>query len=300
MLAGFNRTGGSDPAIDHPYQLQPGAYYRRRLYRHAADSCRRCAGEHDHRLNPAPSTTCTGAPVYTAVNGSGSFTVSGLTVPASSSCTVSFSVTAAQAGIYANTIPAGGISGSTGASTKPATASLNVASPNPATIAKTFTTNPILPGGTTTLSFTLTNPNTGTAINSVGFIDSLPNNITVAATPNITNTCGGTGTAAAGSASISLDTNGNPRQRQLHGDCECDRHGSRHLPEHHRPGRRRRRHRQHGIRHLDNHGPLVIGNTFLTNPVQQATATTLQITLSNPNNFTVSGAAFLDTYPIGR
>jgi uncharacterized repeat protein (TIGR01451 family) len=250
---------------------------------------------------PAPSTTCTGVPVYTAVNGSGSFTVSGLTVPASSSCTVSFSVTAAQAGIYVNTIPAGGISGSTGASTKPATASLNVANPIlPPTIAKTFTTNPILPGGTTTLSFTLTNPNTGTAINSVGFIDSLPNNITVAATPNITNTCGGTVTAAAGSASISLNTNGTI---PANGNCTVTVNVTGTVP---------------GIYQnttgqvvgdagtgntasatLTIMAPLVIGKTFLTNPVQQATATTLQITLSNPNNFTVTGAAFLDTYPTG-
>jgi uncharacterized repeat protein (TIGR01451 family) len=250
---------------------------------------------------PAPSTTCVGAPVYTAVNGSGSFIVSGLTVPAGSSCNVSFTVTAVQAGIYVNTLPAGGISGSTGASTAPATASLTVANPIlPPTIAKTFLTNPILPGGTTTLRFSLTNPNAGTAIGSAGFTDSLPNNITVAPTPNISNSCGGTVTAVAGSAFISLNTNGTipagsnctlsldvtgstpgiyqNTTGQVEGDTGTGNQAS---------------------ASLTIMAPPVVEKTFLTNPVQRGAATTLRIILSNPNNFTVTGAAFLDTYPSG-
>jgi uncharacterized repeat protein (TIGR01451 family) len=251
-----------------------------------------------------PSTTCTGAPVYTAVNGSSVFTVSGLTVPASGSCTVSFMVMAAlgqAAGIYVNTVPAGAISGSTGASTTPATASLTVANPIlPPTIAKTFLTNPILPGGTTSLRFTLTNPNAGTAIGSAGFADSLPNNITVAATPNISNTCGGTVTAVAGSASISLNTNGTV---PAVGSCtvSVDVTGT-------VPGIYQNTTGQvegdtgTGNRASDSltiMAPLIVQKLFLTNPVARATATTLQITLTNPNNFAVSSAAFLDTYPTG-
>ena len=250
---------------------------------------------------PAPSTTCAGAPVYTAVNGSGSFAVSGLTVLANSSCNVSFTVTAAQAGIYVNTVPTGGISGSTGASTAASTASLTVANPIlPPTIAKTFITNPILPGGATTLRFTLANPNAGTAIGSAGFTDSLPSNITVAATPNITNTCGGTVTAVAGSSSISLNTNGTI---PANGNCTVtvDVTGT-------VPGIYQNTTGQvEGDTGTGNQAsatltimaPLVVGKTFLTNPVQRATATTLQITLSNSNNFNVTGAAFLDTYPTG-
>lgn len=250
---------------------------------------------------PAPVTTCGGAPVYTAVNGSGSFTVSGLTVPANNSCNVSFTVTAVQAGIYVNTVPASAISGSTGTSTTPATASLTVAnSILPPTIAKTFSPNPILPGGTTTLSFTLTNPNAATAIGSAGFADSLPNNLTIAATPNITSTCGGTVTAAAGSASISLNTDGTipaagsctvsvdvtgtvagiyqNTTGQVEGDTGT---GNR------------------ATASLTIMAPLIVQKQFLTNPVARATATTLQVTLTNPNNFGVTGAAFLDTYPTG-
>src|SRR5581483_7945274 len=56
-----------------------------------------------------------------------------------------------------------------------------------------------------TLSFTITNPNTASALSGVAFTDNLPAGVVVAAIPNATGSCGsGTITATAGSGTIGL------------------------------------------------------------------------------------------------
>ena len=60
----------------------------------------------------------------------------------------------------------------------------------PPTIAKVFGPPGILVGGTTTLTFTLINPNAGTALTGVAFTDTLPPG-PVVATPTGASTCGG-------------------------------------------------------------------------------------------------------------
>lgn len=77
--------------------------------------------------------------------------------------------------------------------------------PSPATITKTFGATTISMNGSTSLTFNLANPNTGSALTGVGFRDSLPAGLVVA-TPNaLSGSCGtGTITATAGSGSISL------------------------------------------------------------------------------------------------
>jgi LPXTG-site transpeptidase (sortase) family protein len=74
-------------------------------------------------------------------------------------------------------------------------------------INKNFAPDPIPALGVSTLTFTLTNPNSSTALNSVGFSDTFPSSpgaMVVAASPNPTNTCGGTFTAVAGAGSVTL------------------------------------------------------------------------------------------------
>ena len=75
---------------------------------------------------------------------------------------------------------------------------------NPPSMVKSFSPSLIPTGGTSTLTFTLTNSNTYTALNGIEFNDTYPTNLVNAAVPAVTNSCGGTVTAAAGGGGISL------------------------------------------------------------------------------------------------
>jgi uncharacterized repeat protein (TIGR01451 family) len=81
---------------------------------------------------PNISSTCGGTPSSTA----NTLSLTGGTVPASSTCTVSIDVTAAAAGNYVNTVPTGTISSSShGTNTQTATATLSVGAAPPASAA---------------------------------------------------------------------------------------------------------------------------------------------------------------------
>jgi hypothetical protein len=86
----------------------------------------------------------------------------------------------------------------------------------PPTIAKQFGSPSVkmAPNGTTTMTFTLSNPNSE-ALTGVQFTDPLPG-IVVAPTPGVSNTCGGTFTAAAGATQVSLATGTIP----ANGSCQ--------------------------------------------------------------------------------
>lgn len=61
--------------------------------------------------------------------------------------------------------------------------------------------------GTTSLTFTLSNPNTGASLSGIGFTDTMPAGLMVATPNGLTGSCGGgTITAVAGSASVSLSS----------------------------------------------------------------------------------------------
>jgi uncharacterized repeat protein (TIGR01451 family) len=70
-------------------------------------------------------------------------------------------------------------------------------------LAKAFGAASIPVGGSTSLTFTVTNPSSP-AKTGIGFTDTLPSGLVVATPNGLTNTCGGTVTATAGSSSISL------------------------------------------------------------------------------------------------
>ena len=153
---------------------------------------------------PANATnTCGGT--FTATTGASSVDLSAGTLAGGASCDISVDVLGATAGTKVNTT---GVISATGTApgTTSNTASLTVASVPP-TIAKAF--NPIMigPAGTSTLTFTINNPNAA-PIAGITFSDNLPAGLEVAAVPNATNTCGGSFSPAAAATSLSLTNAG--------------------------------------------------------------------------------------------
>ncbi|WP_248304477.1 autotransporter outer membrane beta-barrel domain-containing protein [Breoghania sp. L-A4] len=124
------------------------------------------------------SGTCGGFVFVQDVMGVPSISMSGGAVAAASSC--SFSVTlaipeAAPAGDYASTSEV--ISATVGGSTvtgSPASDTLSVTAPDVSvSFTKTFTDDPVVPGGSATLQFELINSTEGVALSDLGFTDDL-------------------------------------------------------------------------------------------------------------------------------
>lgn len=154
------------------------------------------------------SGTMTGA--VTAVAGTNTISLSNGNLPAgaTTSCTFSVRVQGLTAGAYTNITNriqanVSGANTSGGANVGFGQANLTVI--DPPVINKSFTANPIFTGNTTTLNFTITNPNASTTLNGISFTDTLPSGLTVASPNGLSGSCGGgTITAVANSSSVSL------------------------------------------------------------------------------------------------
>jgi CSLREA domain-containing protein len=152
---------------------------------------------------PNGLTGSCGGGTITAVAGSGSVSLSGATLAASAPCTFSVNVTGTSAGTKNNTT--GAVTSVEGGSGNTASASVTVtaAATLPPTIAKSFGTGTVVLNGSTSLTFTLQNPN-ASSLTGVGFTDSLPAGLVVATPNGLTGSCGGAITGVAGSSSITL------------------------------------------------------------------------------------------------
>jgi hypothetical protein len=74
----------------------------------------------------------------------------------------------------------------------------------PPTIAKSFAPGSVPLNGTTSLTFTLANPDLATTLTGVAFADTFPAGMLVATPNGLANTCGGIATAVQGTGSVSL------------------------------------------------------------------------------------------------
>jgi uncharacterized repeat protein (TIGR01451 family) len=138
--------------------------------------------------------------------GSAGIQLSGGTIPSNGSCVITVNVKAAVAGDYTNTIAASPTVGALstangGANSVAATAPLAVRLAAPS-LGKAFAPTSIVANSATTLTLTLTNPSTTTAITGVALSDIFPAGMKVFGTPSFTNTCGGT----VGSGNAANDT----------------------------------------------------------------------------------------------
>ena len=148
------------------------------------------------------SNTCGGA--LTANAGGSSIVLTGGSIPADGSCTVTVDVTASGSGSYFNALPAGALQTSNGSNTAPAVATLTVNAPAviAPTVSKAFSPSTISSNAVSTLTLTLNNPDTVAARLTSPLTDSLPSGMKVSG--DAVTTCGGTLTASSGSSSVSL------------------------------------------------------------------------------------------------
>ncbi len=254
------------------------------------------------------ATTCTGGAV-TAANNGPSVSLSGATIPVGGSCTVTVNLRApAVAGEYVNTTnPV--TTANAGSGTIGASATLSVGQPG---ISKAFGTSPILVGGTSLMTITLTNP-TGVAMTTAAFTDTYPVGMTnTAAAGGVTTCAGGVVTAANNGPSVSLSGGTIP----ANGSCTVRANVT----------------STDTVTNTIPAGALTVsGGASNANPASallqvtpppQATkdfspssissyasytagnvalgrASTLTIVITNPTSSTINGVSFTDTYPLG-
>lgn len=177
--------------------------------------------------------------------------------------------------------------------------------PNPPTMTKSFSPNPVAVGATSSLTFTVTNPNAGVSLSGVAFTDILPAGLTVA--NSTTSQCGGTnnvvtnaatrtiamtgGTIAAGgsctiTATVTAATAG--PHTNVSGFVTSTTTGTNNAG-------------SSGIASasLTAVSPPSISKLFAPNPILAGGVSTLTLTITNPNqNNGLSGVAFSDTFPV--
>jgi hypothetical protein len=156
---------------------------------------------------PNASTTCGGN--VAAAEGADSVVLdsAGSAIPGAGTCTISVDVTAAAGGTYLNDIPGGALQTSAGNNAAPADAALMVL--DAPTLTKSFAPAQVADAGVaSTLTITLANPNAVPAALTAPLLDSFPENLAVASTPNESTTCGGTVSAIAGNGEVTLDNVG--------------------------------------------------------------------------------------------
>jgi hypothetical protein len=86
-------------------------------------------------------------------------------------------------------------------------ATFNLTNAAPPTLGKAFGAASIAVGATTSLTFTINNPNTSTALTGIGFSDTLPGGLAIATPNGLTGSCGG-GTITATQNTIVISLSG--------------------------------------------------------------------------------------------
>lgn len=153
--------------------------------------------------SPNLTNTCGGS--FAPTPGGALITLSGGTLAANATCTVTVQVVAASVGTYTN--PAVTLTSDQAPPVQSAPVDLFVILATPPGFTKQFVPNSTTNGNVVTIVFTITNTAT-VPITGLSFIDILPNvpasGLQITTPPVTSNTCGGTLTANAGTTAISL------------------------------------------------------------------------------------------------
>ena len=245
---------------------------------------------------PNVTTTCTGGTLAGGVAGGGSIGISGVSLAAGVSCTVTVDVTSATTTAATNTT--GTVSSTNGGAGT--TASATYAFTAQAALVKSFTPAFIGPGAVASLSIVVTN-NSAINLTSLAFGDTFPAGLTVATTPALVNTCGGTVTGAtSGSTSISL-AGGSITLPVTTCQIALNVTGPAGVYNNTTTGATSN---IAGTGPVSNTAALTVNSrptvtkAFSPATISRNGISTLTITLSNPNATVITGMAFTDTYPL--
>jgi len=152
------------------------------------------------------SSDCGGT--VTAPAGSPSITLAGGTLgPNGASCTISLSIKGIAAGTQVNST--GPITSTESAPTLGAAGTATETVVVPPNLAKAFGAASIPFGGTTSLTFTLTNPNTTVGLSNIAFNDTLPSGLVVASPNGLTGSCLALGGAVLSAAAVTANPGSN-------------------------------------------------------------------------------------------
>jgi len=160
----------------------------------------------------SPTTTCGG--VVTAVPNETSFSFSGGTIAANSSCLITVKTTMNVINTLTNTIPIGAVTTTNGAQNEEEVQA-SLGNLSLATLYKTFFESPIEAGDTTTMQITITNVG-NVPLTGLGFVDSMPSGM-APVLPLTESQCNG-GTVSYDSATNRLSLTGG----SLAGRASCD------------------------------------------------------------------------------
>ena len=147
--------------------------------------------------------TCGGASGNSFTSGqTGLLTLTGLTLPASGSCTVTLNVTSSNVGSNANATSGVSTTQTPTAGTGATSVNLTVVG---TTLTKAFAPASVRTGQSSTLTFTIANGAGNPAQSGLAFTETFPANVVVANPANSSTTCGGgTVTGGSGSGTIAL------------------------------------------------------------------------------------------------
>lgn len=152
---------------------------------------------------PNVTTTCSGAVVSAPADGI-ALNLSGATLTAGQSCTVTVDVTMVNTGTVTATVPSNAISTAQGVSNAdPALSSLQTSSG--LGVSKQFTPKVVAPGERSRLRITFYNPTTQ-PITNLSATDTYPAGLVTASPANVVSTCQGSVTTASGQVSLSGGT----------------------------------------------------------------------------------------------
>jgi uncharacterized repeat protein (TIGR01451 family) len=227
-----------------------------------------------------------------------SFSVTGATIPANGSCSVSVTVTSGTLGTYNNTTST--VTSNNATTGAAASASLTVALLAPPTVLKNFTQSQIGIGGSSLMTITLSNPNS-TAITGAAFTDSYPSGLVNSATPAGVSSCtGATVSALAGGNALTLTSAGIPANSSCTVTVNVTSATAGTYTN--STGAVTTSNASSGSSASATLNVLqapVAAKAFVPASVPSGGVSVLTVTLSNPNTIAITGAYFTDSYPSG-